>query len=165
MDISHLFLRVSLSTVVTGSQNGSHFSHCQARDIGLSILGWHQWKMMVCSSRTEFMWRSTRNFNIPPTPPAKTGHLNVGSFKFPPPPAKIMFKCPTQSSNLSVRCRRRFLSSLMKLVDKHANTCLATLYMMMPFTKTQLNIETAKNHLKLNQLPSRTMSISKCKLL
>ena len=58
-----------------------------------------------------------------------------------------------------------FVGTLMKLVYKNANVCLVTLRMIIPFTKTQLNIETIKNFLKLNQLPSRTMSISKCKLL
>ena len=36
---------------------------------------------------------------------------------------------------------RQLLSSLVKLVDKHTNICLMTIYMMIPFTKTQLCIE------------------------
>ena len=30
--------------------------------------------------------------------------LKIGSFKFPPPRAKMVFKCPTLSSDLSVKC-------------------------------------------------------------
>ena len=78
--------------------------------------------------------------------------LKIGSFKFPPTRAKRVFKCPTHSSNLSVRGRCRLLSSFLKLVYKHANT-------------QQHKIETIKNYLKLNKLPSWTLSISKCKLL
>ena len=64
--------------------------------------------------------------------------LKIGSLKFPPSRAKRVFKCPTQSCNLSVRGRRRLLSPFMKLVYKHANTRLVTLYMIMPFTKAKL---------------------------
>ena len=105
---------------------------------------------LLCADQLE-----TSILSPPPPTPGKVQAfelLKIGSFKFPPPPAKIVLKCPTQSSNLSVRCRCRFQSSLMKLVYKHVNVCLVTLYMMMPFTKTQLNIETIKNYSKLSQL-------------
>ena len=62
-----------------------------------------------------------------PTPPGKAQAfelLKIGLFKFLPPQAKIVFKCPTLSSNMSVRCHCLLLSSLMKFVNKHANTCL-----------------------------------------
>ena len=46
----------------------------------------------------------TRNFNIPPPPsPFRAFELlKIGSFKFLPPRAKMVFKCPTLSSDLSV---------------------------------------------------------------
>ena len=50
------------------------------------------------------MHRSTRNFSTPPWG-ANHGHLNflrLDRSKFPPPQAKIGFKCPTLSSDLSV---------------------------------------------------------------
>ena len=52
--------------------------------------------------------------------------------------------------------RRRLLSSLIKLLYKNGNTCLVTLYMMMPFLpdlnyyeKSTL-FESIKDNLKLN---------------
>ena len=56
--------------------------------------------------------------------------FKIGSFKFPAPRAKMVFKCPTLSSDLSVKCPPslrtivvgRLLSSVIKLVYKHANT-------------------------------------------
>ena len=53
------------------------------------------------------MRRSNRNFNIPPPPPPGKPRafelLKIGLFKFPPPRAKMVFKCPTLSSDLSVK--------------------------------------------------------------
>ena len=43
----------------------------------------------------------------PPPPPGKPRAfelLKIGSFKLPPPRAKMVFKCPTLSSDLSVKC-------------------------------------------------------------
>ena len=51
------------------------------------------------------MHRSIRNFNTPP-PPGKARAfelLKIGLFKFPPPQAKMVFKCPTLRSDLSVK--------------------------------------------------------------
>ena len=57
---------------------------------------------------SHIMRRSTRNFNIlPPPPPGKPRAfelLKIGSFKFPPPRDKMVFKCPTLLSDLSVKC-------------------------------------------------------------
>ena len=55
------------------------------------------------------MRRSTQNFNIPPPPPPPGKPrafelLKIGLFKFPPPMAKLVFKCPTLSLDLSVKC-------------------------------------------------------------
>ena len=51
------------------------------------------------------MRRSNRNFNIPPPPgkPRAFELLKIGLFKFPPPRTKMAFKCPTVSSDLSVK--------------------------------------------------------------
>ena len=42
----------------------------------------------------------------PPSPgkPRAFELLKIGLFKFPPPMAKLVFKCPTLSLNLSVKC-------------------------------------------------------------
>ena len=76
-----------------------------------------------------------------------------------PPWAKLVFKCPNPT--VGFVCPSAPVVFNLKLVYKHANTCLVTLHMMMPLTK----IETMKNDLKLNKLPSWTMSVSKCTLL
>ena len=47
------------------------------------------------------MRRSTRNFNTPPPPSWAFELLKSGSFKFSPPRAKMVFKFPTLSSDLS----------------------------------------------------------------
>ena len=61
----------------------------------------------------------------PPPPPGKPRAFElfkIGSFKFPPPRAKMVFKCPTLSSHFVCQIpllknnRRRFLSSVRKLV-------------------------------------------------
>ena len=69
------------------------------------------------------MRRSNRNFNIPLPGKARAFELfKIGSFKFPPPRAKMVFKCPTLSSHfvcqmpLLKKNHRRFLSSVIKLV-------------------------------------------------
>ena len=69
------------------------------------------------------MRRSNRNFNIPlPGKPRTFELLKIGSFKCPPPRVKMVFKCPALSSDfvcempLLKNNRRRFLSSVMKLV-------------------------------------------------
>ena len=51
------------------------------------------------------MYRSSRNFNTPPPPgkPRAFELLKIGLFKFPPRRAKMVFKCPTQWSDLSVK--------------------------------------------------------------
>ena len=62
---------------------------------------------MYTTHNTIVMHRSTRNFNIPlPGKPWAFELLKTGSFKFPSPRAKIVFKCPTLSSDLSV-CPQR----------------------------------------------------------
>ena len=40
----------------------------------------------------------------PPGKPRAFELLKIGSFKFPPPRSKMVFKCPTLSSDLSVKC-------------------------------------------------------------
>ena len=51
----------------------------------------------------QIMHRSTQNFNIPsPGKPLAFELLKMGLFKFPPPRTKVVFKCPTLSSDLSV---------------------------------------------------------------
>ena len=40
----------------------------------------------------------------PPGKPRAFELLKIGSFKFPPPRAQMVFKCPTLSSDLSVKC-------------------------------------------------------------
>ena len=46
-------------------------------------------------------------------------------------------------------------------MSKHANRCLVTLYLMMPFTKAQLEIiEIIKNDLKLNKI-TKSDNVSK----
>ena len=70
------------------------------------------------------MRRSNRNFNIPlpPGKPRAFELLKIGSFKFPPPRVKMLFKCPTLSSHFVFQMpllknnRRRFLTSVIKLV-------------------------------------------------
>ena len=61
----------------------------------------------------------------PPPPPRKPRAfelLKIGSFKFPPPRAKMVFKCPTLPLDfvcqmpLLKKNRRRFLTSVIKLV-------------------------------------------------
>ena len=80
----------------------------------------NEWRVLACAVSEDqnlltpmivfrdqlFMRRSTRNFNIPPPPgkPRAFELLKIGSFKFPPPMAKMVFKCPTLSSDLSVKC-------------------------------------------------------------
>ena len=64
---------------------------------------------MIVEKDGTIMRRSTRNFNIPPPPPPPGNPrafelLKIGSFKFPPPRTKMVFKCPTLSSDLSVKC-------------------------------------------------------------
>ena len=56
-------------------------------------------------SLSSLMRRSSRNFNIPPPPgkPRAFELLKIGLFKFPPPWAKMVFKCPTLSSDLFVK--------------------------------------------------------------
>ena len=99
----------------------------------------------------------------PPPPPGKPRAfelLKIGSFKFPPPRAKMVFKClivgfvcqmPLLKNN---RCR--LLSSLTKLVYKHANTFRDPLYDGAVFTdfsyykNTTLTLKLLKNDLKLN---------------
>ena len=52
------------------------------------------------------LYRSSRNFNIPAPLPGKPRAfelLKIGLFKFPPPRAEMVFKCPTLSSDLSVK--------------------------------------------------------------
>ena len=70
------------------------------------------------------MRQSNRNFNIPP-PPSKARAFElfkIGSFKFLPPRAKMVFKCSTLSSHFVCQMpllknnRRRFLSSVITLV-------------------------------------------------
>ena len=48
-----------------------------------------------------------------------------------------VFKCHTQSSNLSVRGCRRLLPSFIRVMYKNGNTCLITLYMIMPSYKSK----------------------------
>ena len=58
------------------------------------------------------MHRSTQNFNTQHTPPPPSlpfpgkawafELLKIGCFKFPLPRAKVVFKCPTLSSDISV---------------------------------------------------------------
>ena len=76
-----------------------------------------------------------------PPPPRAFELLKIGSFKFPPPRAKIVFKCPTLSSIYLSKAPPKEQSSSVPVVCtlKHANTCLVTLYMMMPFAETQLS--------------------------
>ena len=89
--------------------------------------------------------RSTQDFNIPPHPGKARAFelLKIGSFEFPPPRAKkkcsnvLPYRRICLSNAFLKNNRRRLLSSFIKLVHKHANTCLVT-HMMMPFTKTQL---------------------------
>ena len=69
------------------------------------LLGCYRWALLHNWLRGKFMRRSTRNFNIPPPgKPRAFELLKIGSFKFPPPRAKMVFKCPTLSSDLSVKC-------------------------------------------------------------
>ena len=78
-------------------------------------------------------------------------------FKYMPYPI-VGFVCHTLIRNN----RRRHLSSVRKLVYKHANTCFVTLYMMMPFLSDKLhvlqkhnfNIETIKSDLKIEFIKS-----------
>ena len=84
------------------------------------------------------MRRSTRNFNPLPGKTRAFELLKIGSFKFPPPWAKMVLKCPPYrriclSNPTKEQLRIRLLSSLQQLLYKHANTCFLTLYMMMPF--------------------------------
>ena len=58
----------------------------------------------------------------------------------------VRFVC--QMPFLKNNCRR-LLSSLIKFVYKHANTCLVTLYMK-PVTKKKNNIDTTENEFKKN---------------
>ena len=69
------------------------------------------------------MRRSNRNFNIPLPGKARAFELfKIGSFKFPPPRAKMVFKCPILPSHfvcqmpLLKKNHRRFFSSVIKLV-------------------------------------------------
>ena len=72
------------------------------------------------------MRRSNRNFNIPPTgrKPQAFELLKIESFKFSAPRAKMLFKCPTLSSDFVCQMpllknnRRQFLS-VMKLGYDH----------------------------------------------
>ena len=84
--------------------------------------------------------------------PAPSGQTNV---QMPDPIVGFVYQMPPPPK----KNRRRLLSSVIKLGYKHANTCLVTLYMMMPFTKTTLILKLWRIHYKLNKLPSRTMSI------
>ena len=65
---------------------------------------------------------SNRNFNIPTGKPRAFELFKIGSFKFPPPRARMVFKCPTRSSHFVCQMpllknnRRRFLSSAVKPV-------------------------------------------------
>lgn len=97
--------------------------------------------------------------------------VKIRSCKFPSPRAKIVSKCPTLSSDLSLKLSLlksdRRQSSLIWLVYKHMAT-----HVSWPFLPDssyynhnfKYNIETVKNDLKLNYL-TRTISISKYKLL
>ena len=50
------------------------------------------------------MYRSNRSFNIPPGNPPGIWLFWKFVFKFPPPQAKIPFKCPTQGSIRVIKC-------------------------------------------------------------
>ena len=118
--------------------------------------------MVGCSSRgmsrmsarksDRVMRRSTRNFNIPPPPPPGKPRafelLKIGSFKFPPlGPKWCSNALPYRRICLSnAPPKERSLSAPVMSYYKNHN----------------FNIET--NDWNLNLL-SRTMSISKCKLL
>lgn len=61
------------------------------------------WDMRRCSSRADQLETSTPRF-VPPGKARALELLKIGLFNPPPLWVKIVFKCPTLSSGLSVQC-------------------------------------------------------------
>ena len=113
-------MRSQLSLIIVQRQNSEANAERNSFILNRHIVVNPVLKSVICVMR-----RSNRNFDIPPPPPGKPRAfelLKIGWFKFPPPRAKMVFKCPTLSSDfvcqmllLKSNCRR-FLSSVIKLV-------------------------------------------------